>query len=84
VEERERLLRGRIEMRGKDQGRGGAWGGHGRQGHAGRAGPGRAGLGWVGPGWAAPRGKTPVARTTTDWNSIREAKSETELSDACD
>jgi hypothetical protein len=32
-------------MRGKDQGTGGTWGGHGRQRRAGRAGPGRAGLG---------------------------------------
>jgi hypothetical protein len=53
-------------------------GGHGRQGHAGRAGPGRARLGRAGLGRTA--GQNPVARTTTDRNSIREAKSETRLS----
>jgi hypothetical protein len=36
-------LHGRIELREKTRGEGGAWGGHGRQGRAGRAGPGRAG-----------------------------------------
>jgi hypothetical protein len=49
----------------------------GRQGRAGRAGPGRAGLGRT-------AGQNPVARTTTDRKSIREAKSETELSNARD
>jgi hypothetical protein len=65
--ERERLMRGRIEMRERDLGRGACvWRGHGRQWHVGRD--------RDGPGWAAPRGKNPVARTTTDRNSIREAK----------
>jgi hypothetical protein len=65
-------------MRGKDQGRGGhAWGGHGRQGRVGRAGPGRAGLGRT-------TGQNPVACTTTDRNSIHEAKSETRLSNTRD
>jgi hypothetical protein len=60
-------------MRGRDQG--GAHGeGHGCQG---RAGPGRAGLGRT-------AGQNPVARTTTDRESIHEAKSETELSNAHD
>ena len=68
-------------MRGKDQGRGGrAWGGHGRQGV--RAELGRVGLGWAGLGRTA--GQNPVARTTTDRNSIREAKSETRLSNTRD
>jgi hypothetical protein len=50
--ERERLLRGRIEMRERDQRRGArAWGGHGRQGRTGRD---RAGPCWVGLGWAGP------------------------------
>jgi hypothetical protein len=35
-------------MRERDQGRGRAWGGHGRQG---RTGQGRAELGWAGLGW---------------------------------
>jgi hypothetical protein len=53
--EREREVAARENsMRGKDQGRGHAWGGHGRQGRAGRAGSRRVGL-----GWAAPRVKTP-------------------------
>jgi hypothetical protein len=63
-------------MRERDQGRGGhAWGGHGRQGRAGRAGP-----GWVGrDGLGHTTGQNPMARTTTDRKSIREAKSETRL-----
>jgi hypothetical protein len=48
--ERERLLRGRNQMRERDQGA--RMGTRGRQGRAGRARPGRAGLGWVGSGWA--------------------------------
>jgi hypothetical protein len=85
VGERERLLCGRNQMRGRDQG--GAHGeGHGRQG---RAGPGRAGLGWarlgwVELGWAAPRAKTPWHAQPQIGKSIREAKSETELSNARD
>jgi hypothetical protein len=67
-------------MREKDQG--GAHGEQGRQGHAGRAGPGLAGSGQAGLGRTA--GQNPVARTTTDRKSIREAKSETELSNARD
>jgi hypothetical protein len=49
-------------------------GGHGRQG---RAEPGRARLGRT-------MGQNPVARTTTDRKSIREAKSKMELSNARD
>jgi hypothetical protein len=66
-------------MRGRDQGRGGAraWGGVRRQGRAGRAGPGRTRLGRT-------VGQNPVARTTTDRNLIREAKSETRLSNTRD
>jgi hypothetical protein len=37
-------------MRGRDQGKGGAWGEAGREGRAGRAGPGWVELGWVGSG----------------------------------
>jgi hypothetical protein len=54
------------------------------------AGPGQAGLGWVGLGWAGSgwagphRGSNPTTRTTTDLNSIREAKSETKLSNTRD
>jgi hypothetical protein len=70
-------LRGRIELREKTRGEGGAWGGHGRQGRAGRAGPSRAGLGHT-------AGQNPVALTTTDRNSIREAKSKTRLSNTRD
>jgi hypothetical protein len=77
-----RLLRGRIEMRERDQGRGRAWGWHGRQGRAGRVGPGRAGLGRAGLG--RTMGQNPVACTTTDRKSIREAKSETRLSNTRD
>jgi hypothetical protein len=63
-------------MRGKDQGRGGAHGeGTGAKGA--RAELGRAGLGRT-------AGQNPVARTTTDRNSIREAKSETRLSNTRD
>jgi hypothetical protein len=54
--EKERLLRGRNQMREKDQGAR-AWGAGGARGaraELGRAGPGRVGL-----GWAAPRAKTP-------------------------
>jgi hypothetical protein len=54
--------------------RGGA---HGEQGRAGRAGSGRIGLGRT-------VGQNPVARTTTDRKSIREAKSETKLSNTRD
>jgi hypothetical protein len=64
-----------------------AWGGAGRQGRVGRAGPGRVRLGWVGSGWArlgCTASQNPVARTTIDRNSIREAKSETRLSNTCD
>jgi hypothetical protein len=57
-------------------------GGHGRQGRAGRAGPGWAGSGQAGLGRTA--GQNPVARTTTDRKSIREAKSQTELSNTHD
>jgi hypothetical protein len=64
-------------MRGRDQGRGRTWGGHER---AGRAGPGRVGLGWARP----HRGSKPTTRTTTERNSIREAKSETKLSNTRD
>jgi hypothetical protein len=46
--------------------------------------PSRAMLGRAGLGWAAPRGKNPMAHTTTDQNSIREAKSETKLSNSRD
>jgi hypothetical protein len=58
----ERLLRGRNQMRERDQGRGArTWEGHGRQGRAGR---GWAGLRRAGLGCTA--GQNPVARTTTD------------------
>jgi hypothetical protein len=65
-------------MRGRDQGRG-------RIGR-GRA-PGARGPSWAGPGRAGlghTAGQNPVARTTTDRNSIREAKSETRLSNTRD
>jgi hypothetical protein len=62
--------------------RGAHMGSRGCQGRAGRAGPGRVGLGWVGLGRTT--GQNPMARTTTDWKTIREAKSETELSNARD
>jgi hypothetical protein len=57
----------------------GARGARAELGHArsGWAGSGRAGLGRT-------AGQNPVERTTTDRNSIREAKSETELSNARD
>jgi hypothetical protein len=48
-----------------------------------RIGRGRA-AGARGPSWATPRVKNPVARTTTDRNSIRKAKSETRLSNTHD
>jgi hypothetical protein len=72
-------------MRGKDQGRGGA-----RRGRA-RA-PGARMPSWAGPGWAGlgraglgrTAGQNPVACTTTDRNSIHEAKSETRLSNTRD
>jgi hypothetical protein len=57
-------------------------GSRGRQGHVGRAGLGRARLGRVGLGRTV--GQNPVTRTTTDRKSIREAKSETKLSNARD
>jgi hypothetical protein len=56
-------------MRGRDQGRG-------------ARGPSWAGLGRAGLGRTA--GQNSVARTTTDRNSIREAKSETRLSNTRD
>jgi hypothetical protein len=56
--------------------------GTGARGASGRAGPDRAGLGRAGLGRTA--GQNPVARTTTDRNSICEAKSETRLSNARD
>jgi hypothetical protein len=65
-------------MREKDQGA--RMGSRGHQGRAGRAGP--AGLGWAGLGRTT--GQNSMARTTTDWKTIREAKSETELSNARD
>jgi hypothetical protein len=77
--QRERLLRERNQMKERDQG---SKGRQGRQGRAGRAGLGRAGLGWAGLGRTA--GQNPVARTTTERNPIREAKSETKLSNARD
>jgi hypothetical protein len=55
--ERERLLRGRNQMKERDQGRG-RMGSRGRLERAGRAGPGQAGLGWAVPRvkitWHAP------------------------------
>jgi hypothetical protein len=89
-EVRERLLCGRNQMREIAPGRGAhAWGGHGRQGHAGRgrAELGRARSGWAGSGWAGlgcTAGQNPMACTTTDRNSIREAKSEMRLSNTRD
>jgi hypothetical protein len=83
--ERERLLRERNQMKERDQGskgRQGSKGCQGRQGRAGRAGLGRAGLGWARLGRTV--GQNPVARTTTERNPIREAKSETKLSNARD
>jgi hypothetical protein len=84
--ERESLLRERNQMR--EKGPGARMGSRGCQGHAGRAGPGWAGLGQVGLGtWAGlgcTTGQNPVARTTTDRKSFREAKSETKLSNARD
>jgi hypothetical protein len=50
----------------------GSRGRQGRQGHARRAGPGRAGSGWARLGRIV--GQNPVACTTTDRKSIREAK----------
>jgi hypothetical protein len=78
--ERGRLLRGRIEMRERDRGAR-AWGAGGARGA--RAELCRARLGWVGSGQAGlshTAGQNPVARTTTNRKTIREAKSETELS----
>jgi hypothetical protein len=71
--ERERLLHGRNQMRERDQG--GAWGAGGARGA--RVELGRAGLGRT-------AGQNPVARTTTDRKTIREAKFGTELSNARD
>jgi hypothetical protein len=48
---------------------------------------GRAGLGWAGldrAGLGRTAGQNPMARTTTDRNSIRGAKSETRLSNTRD
>jgi hypothetical protein len=56
--------------------------GTGARGAPGRAGPDRARLGRAGLGRTA--GQNPMAHTTTDRNSIREAKSETRLSNARD
>jgi hypothetical protein len=69
-------LRERIEMR--EKGPEGAWGA-GAPGARGPswAGPGRARLGRarLGRAWVGRTvGQNPVARTTVDWNSIREAK----------
>jgi hypothetical protein len=60
--ERERLLRGRNQMRQMDLGEGArAWGGQGRQGRAGQ----------TGPGWArSHRGSKPTTRTTIKRKSI--------------
>jgi hypothetical protein len=66
--------------------------GRGRMGRARRARGARAELGHARSGWAGSgraglgrtAGQNPVERTTTDRNSIREAKSETELSNARD
>jgi hypothetical protein len=52
------------------------------RGASGRARPDRAGLGRARLGRTA--GQNPVARTTTDRNSISEAKSKTRLSNAHD
>jgi hypothetical protein len=57
-------------------------GARGARAELGRAGPGWAGSGRAGLGRTAVQ--NPVARTTTDRNSIREAKSETKLSNAHD
>jgi hypothetical protein len=65
----------------REKGPGGrAWGAGGARGA-------RAELGWAGLGRAGlgrTAGQNPVARTTIDLNSIREAKSETKLSNARD
>jgi hypothetical protein len=53
-----------------------------RERDQGARGPSWAGLGWTGSGRTT--GQNPVARTTTDRKSIREAKSETELNNARD
>jgi hypothetical protein len=71
-----------VVVREKSNKRKGPWGrahggGHGRQGTLGQAGLGRAGLGHT-------ASQNPVARTTTYRKSIREAKSEKELSNARD
>jgi hypothetical protein len=66
-------------MRGRDQGRGASIG-------RGRA-PGAHGPSWAAPGQAGLgriAGQNSVARTTIDRNSIREAKSETRLSNTRD
>jgi hypothetical protein len=62
---RGRLLRGRNQMRERDQGEGGAWV-QGRQGRAGRTWPDRAGMGRARP---HHRSK-PTTRTTTNQNPI--------------
>jgi hypothetical protein len=65
--------------------RGGGAHGEGTGARGVRAELGWAGSGWAMLGWARPhRGSKPVARTTTDRNSIREAKSETRLSNTRD
>jgi hypothetical protein len=72
-------------MRERDQGSGAHGEGTGTRGA-------HAELGWAGSSWtrlgraglSRTAGQNPVARTTTDWNSIREAKSETRLSNTRD
>jgi hypothetical protein len=66
-----------VAAREKSNERKGPGGAMGARAKLGRAGPGRAGLGRT-------AGQNPVACTTIDQKSIREAKSETELSNARD
>jgi hypothetical protein len=76
--EREVAAREKSNERKGTRGRAwGAWGARGARAELDRVGLGRAGLGRT-------TGRNPVARTTTDRKSIREEKSETELSNARD
>jgi hypothetical protein len=66
-------------MRGK-QGRGRAWGGHGRQGRSGRVGPGQVGLGRAGSGWAGPHSGSKSRGThnhRSEFNSRSKIRNET-------
>src|SRR5688572_14836821 len=79
---RGRLLRGRNQIRERDQGEGArAWGGQGARAWGGQGAPWARGPSWAGPGWARPSLVTPRVKThdTHDHQSKsdREPKSET-------